>query len=314
MATKNETIFYDVILLGFSNDPVVNAALFVLFGIIYIVTVAGNGLILFMIFVNPQLHTPMYFFLCMLSILDMCYSTTAVPKLLADLFSSHRTISSAGCSIQIYVILLVEGCECLLLALMAYDRYVAICQPLYYSVLMRWSVCYKLVALIFIGSFMMCALPSFFMQVTFCGNQVNHFMCEMLAILKLACTDISSNELVIFSISFLSLLLPLVIILVSYGCIMASVLKIRNAGRSKAFSTCTSHLAVVALYFGTAMLMYFGPSSQYSTNQEKYSSICYVILSPMLNPMIYCLNNREVKDTFRKQFSKCNDFLKCSNI
>ncbi|XP_063775260.1 olfactory receptor 13C9-like [Pseudophryne corroboree] len=310
MATKNETIFYEVILLGFSNDPVVNAALFVLFVIIYIVTVAGNGLILFMIFINPQLHTPMYFFLCMLSILDMCYSTTAVPKLLADLFSSHRTISSAGCSIQIYVILLVEGSECLLLALMAYDRYVAICQPLYYFVLMRWSVCYKLVTLIFIGSFMMCAFPSFFMQVTFCDNQVNHFMCEMLAILKLACTDISSNELVIFSISFLSLLLPLVIILVSYGCIISSVLNIHNAGRSKAFSTCTSHLAVVALYFGTVMLMYFGPSSQYSTNQEKYSSIFYVILSPMLNPLIYSLNNREVKDTFRKHCQNVMIFSK----
>ncbi|XP_063775262.1 olfactory receptor 2B6-like [Pseudophryne corroboree] len=310
MVTKNQTILNEFILLGFSKDPVVNAALFVLFFNIYIVTIAGNGLMICMVFLNPQLHKPMYFFLCILSILDLCYSTTTVPRLLADLFSTHRIISSGACGIQLYVILLVEGCECLLLALMAYDRYVAICQPLYYSAVMTWSVCYKQVALSLIASFMMCILPSLFMQITLCYNQINHFMCELLAILKLSCNDISSNELVIFSVSFLfSLLLPLVLIIVSYGCIIVSVLKIRTAGRSKAFSTCTSHLVVVALYFGTAMLMYFGPSSQYSTNQEKYSSICYVILSPMLNPLIYSLNNREVKETFQKQVSKCNVFI-----
>ncbi|XP_063775259.1 olfactory receptor 2B6-like [Pseudophryne corroboree] len=309
MATKNHTVISGFILLGFTRDPATNIELFVLFFMIYVVTVAGNGLIMCMVFINPQLHKPMYFFLCMLSILDMCYSSTAVPRLLGDLISADRSISYGACAVQIYVILLVEGSECLLLALMAYDRYVAICQPLYYSVLMRWSVCYKLAAVILIASFTMCVFPSFFMQVTLCGDQINHFMCELLAILKLSCMDISSNELLIFSISFLSLLLPLVLIIVSYGCIIASVLKIRTAGRSKAFSTCTSHLAVVALYFGTVMLMYFGPSSQYSTNQEKYSSIFYVILSTMLNPLIYSLNNREVKDTFRKQVSKLNHFI-----
>ncbi|XP_068089309.1 olfactory receptor 2A14-like [Hyperolius riggenbachi] len=242
----------------------------------------------------------MYYFLCMLSFFDLSYSSTAVPRLLVDLFFSKRTISRPSCVVQIYLIILLEGCECLLLAIMAYDRYVAICQPLHYPVLMRWSICYKLTAMLFIISFIMCIFPSLFMPITICYNQVNHFMCEILALLKLSCDNIASNELVIFSVSFITLLLPFALIIISYICILASVLKIQSAGRAKAFSTCSSHLAVVGIYFGTVMLMYFGPSSQYSTDQEKYSSIFYVIVSPMLNPVIYSLNNKEVKDTIRK--------------
>ncbi|XP_069616594.1 olfactory receptor 8U9-like [Ranitomeya imitator] len=205
-----------------------------------------------------------------------------------------------ACTLQIYVILLVEGSECQLLTVMAYDRYVAICQPLHYPVLMRWGNCYKLVALVFILTFMLCTLPAMVNPITICYNRMNHFMCEILAFIKLSCKSISSSELQIFSVSFITLLLPLVLILLSYSAIISSVLKLRSVGRSKAFSTCTSHLLVVALYFGTVMLMYFGPSSMYSTNQEKYSSIFYVIVSPMLNPLIYTLNNREVKDTIKK--------------
>nr|DBA25552.1 TPA: hypothetical protein GDO54_009928 [Pyxicephalus adspersus] len=304
MDHKNRTVLKEVILQGFSTNPNVNCGLFVLFFVIYIVTFFGNGLMICIVLLNPQLHIPMYYFLCILSILDLCYSTTVLPKLLVDLLSSHKAISPGGCGIQIYVILLVEGCECLLLATMAYDRYVAICQPLRYPIFMRWSMCYRLTILIFVASFLMCTFPSLLSPISICYNQINHFMCELLAILKLSCDNMASHELVIFSISFVSLLLPFLLILISYVCILASVLKIQSAGRSKAFSTWSSHLAVVGLYFGTAMLMYFGPSSQYSTNQEKYSSIFYVIVSPMLNPLIYSLNNREVKETVRKVFSK----------
>ncbi|KAM3931063.1 olfactory receptor 2F1-like [Leptodactylus fuscus] len=236
MESKNQTIITEFILLGFTTNPKINIVLFVLFLAIYVVTTVGNSLIILMVITNPKLHKPMYFFLY--------------------LFSTERTISRMACAFQIYIILLVEGSECQLLAVMAYDR--------------------------------------------LCYNRINHFMCEMLAIIKLACEDISSNELTVFSISFLTLLLPLLLILLSYAAIISSVLKIRSAGRSKAFSTCTSHLGVVALYFGTVMLMYFGPSSMYSTDQEKYSSIFYVIVSPMLNPLIYSLNNREVKESFKK--------------
>ncbi|XP_056418944.1 olfactory receptor 1019-like [Hyla sarda] len=304
MKPKNQTLITELILVGFTMNPKINAVLFVLFFIIYIITFTGNSLIILLIITNAQLHKPMYFFLCVLSVLDLCYSTTALPKLLADLFSTERIISVFSCATQIYVILLVEGVECQLLALMSYDRYVAICRPLHYPVLMRWGNCYKLLALVFILSFILCTVPSLMSPITICSNRINHFMCEMLAVLKLSCDSISSSEFQIFSISFVTLLLPLMLILLSYASIISSVLKIRSAGRSKAFSTCTSHLAVVALYFGTAMLMYFGPSSMYSTDQEKYSSIFYVIVSPMLNPLIYSLNNREVKESLKKVLAK----------
>ncbi|XP_073529509.1 putative olfactory receptor 2W6 [Phyllobates terribilis] len=301
---NSTTIITELILLGFTTDPKTNAALFVLFFIIYLVTFTGNSLIIYMVIINPKLRKPMYFFLCILSFLDLCYSTTALPRLLADLFSTEKSISYMACSLQIYVILLVEGSECQLLTVMAYDRYVAICQPLHYPVLMRWGNCYKLVALVFILTFMLCTLPAILNPINICYHRINHFMCEMLAFIKLSCEkNISFRELLIFSVSFITLLLPLMLILMSYAAIISSVLKIRSAGRSKAFSTCTSHLGVVALYFGTVMLMYFGPSSMYSTDQEKYSSIFYVIVSPMLNPLIYTLNNREVKDAIEKVFT-----------
>ncbi|KAG9463612.1 hypothetical protein GDO78_021415 [Eleutherodactylus coqui] len=303
MELKNQTIITEFILLGFTMDVKINLGLFVLFLVIYIVTTVGNSLIILMVIINPKLHKPMYFFLCMLSILDLCYSSTVMPKLLTDLLSTEKTISLAACVIQCYCILLAEGCECQLLAVMAYDRYTAICRPLHYSILMRWSICYRLVSLVFICSFMLCIFPSIFNPLTICYNRINHFMCEMLAFIKLACDDLSSSETNIFSVSFITLLIPLMLILLSYGFIISTILKLRSAGRSKAFSTCTSHLAVVALYFGTVMLMYFGPSSMYSTDQEKYSSIFYVIVSPMLNPLIYSLNNREVKETFQKFFT-----------
>ncbi|XP_075125769.1 olfactory receptor 5AR1-like [Leptodactylus fuscus] len=304
MKPRNQTIITEVSLIGFTMDPKINAALFVLFFLIYLVTFAGNSLIIILIMTNTQLHKPMYFFLCILSLLDLCYCTTVLPKLLADLLSTERIMSSFSCAVQIYVILLVEGSECQLLVVMAIDRYIAICHPLHYPMIMRWGNCYKLVALVFTLSFMLCTVPSLMSPITVCSNQINHFMCEMLAVLKLSCDDISFSELQIFSVSFITLLVPLLLILLSYARIISSVLKIRSAGRSKAFSTCTSHLAVVALYFGTAMLMYFGPASMYSTDQEKYSSIFYVIVSPMLNPLIYSLNNREVKDTFKKVLVK----------
>ncbi|CAJ0930840.1 unnamed protein product [Ranitomeya imitator] len=304
MNAENMTIFTDFILVGFTTDPKINAAIFVLFFIIYVVTFTGNGLIIILVIINAQLHKPMYLFLCVLSVLDLCYSTAVLPRLLADLFSTERIISYFSCGLQMYVILLVEGSECQLLTVMAYDRYVAICQPLHYPVLMRWGNCYKLLALVFILTFMLCTLPSIANPITICSNHVNHFMCEMLAVLKLSCEGIASSELQIFSVSFITLLLPLVLILLSYSAIISSVLKLRSVGRSKAFSTCTSHLLVVALYFGTAMLMYFGPSSMYSTDQEKYSSIFYVIVSPMLNPLIYTLNNQEAKEAIKKVLAK----------
>ncbi|XP_075125779.1 olfactory receptor-like protein DTMT [Leptodactylus fuscus] len=350
METKNRTVIItEFILLGFTTDPKINAALFVLFFIIYLIyavlVVNGSECQLLVVMAYDRyvaichpLHYPVlmrwgncyklvslvfiynFIFSAVPSIsspISLCYNQinhfmceviavvklASLPRLLVDLFSRERTISYLGCVLQIYAILVVNNSESQILVVMAYDRYVAICHPLHYPVLMRWGNCYKLLTLVFIYSFALSVVPSIFSPIVLCYNRVNHFMCELTAVVKLACEDISANELQIFSISFLTLLLPLVLIFLSYACIIYSVMKIRSAGRSKAFSTCTSHLAVVTLYFGTAMLLYFGPSSMYSTDYEKYTSMCYVIISPMLNPLIYSLNNKEVRDAFKKSLT-----------
>ncbi|KAG9471540.1 hypothetical protein GDO78_014396 [Eleutherodactylus coqui] len=307
----NQTIITEIILLGFSKDLKINAVLFFLFLTIYMITIIGNSLIICIILTNSRLHVPMYFFLCNLSLMDFCYSSTAVPRLLADLFSIHRTISILACGTQLYIILFLGGTECQLLVLMAYDRYIAICRPLHYPILMRWNVCYQLIAFVWIFSFMIYIFPSLLVPLKLCNrNQINHFMCELLAVTRLTCEDIHFNEMGIFSISFVSLLLPFVLILVSYVCILSSVLMMRSAGRSKAFSTCSSHVIVVILFFGTGMFSYFGPSCQYSSNQDKYTSIFYVIICPMLNPLIYSMNNSEVKKSLSILFTKFNVSIK----
>ncbi|XP_075717781.1 olfactory receptor-like protein OLF3 [Rhinoderma darwinii] len=299
----NRTLAAEFILLGFSKDLTVNIFLFVLFLVLYLVTVFGNILIMSLILATRHLHTPMYFFLCVLSLVDLSMSTSVVPRLLMDLFSSQRSISLGACAIQFYNILLMSGTECLLLALMAYDRYIAICLPLHYVVLMRWSICYSLTALVWIMSFIIFIIPAVLMPMDLCyPNQINHFMCEVLAVIQLACDDIILSEIVMFVTCFIALFLPFVFIIVSYVCIISSVLKIHSTGRSKAFSTCTSHITVVILFYGPAMIVYFGPSSQYSTNQGKYLSLFSYIICPSLNPLIYSLNNKDVKDTSRKLF------------
>ncbi|KAG9462203.1 hypothetical protein GDO78_014684, partial [Eleutherodactylus coqui] len=301
MDIKNQTLATELFLMGFSRDVKTNIVLFCIFLLVYVITFIANSVIIYVIFYCPHLHTPMYFFLCILSFLDLSYSSTVMPKLLADLLSTDHKISIGACAIQLYFILLLGGTECLLLAVMAYDRYLAICCPLHYPILMRWSICYCLTAIMGFLGFLIFVLPSLLAPVPICyPNQLNHFMCEVLAVLKLACGQIYLSEFVIFYSSFISLLLPFVCIIISYTCIIVSVLKIRSSGRLKAFSTCTSHISVVVLFFGTGMIMYFGPSSLYSSNQEKYISVVYVILTPMLNPIIYSLNNRDVKVSFRK--------------
>ncbi|XP_056418951.1 olfactory receptor 5V1-like [Hyla sarda] len=246
----------------------------------------------------------MYYFLVNLSFIDLCYSSAAIPKLLIDLLSTHRTISVIGCLIQLKVLLLIGGSECQLLAVMAYDRYIAICHPLHYHVLMRWSVCCYLATFVWMFSFINIIIPSLAMPIRVCyPNKINHFMCEVLSVLRLSCEDTSIQELVIFSVGFFAVLLPFLLIMVSYICIISTILKIQAGRRSKAFSTCTSHITVVTTYFGTAMVTYLTPQSTESSNQDKYVSIFYVIISPMLNPLIYSLNNREVKKLLLNLFN-----------
>ncbi|KAM8953315.1 olfactory receptor 2A14-like [Pelodytes ibericus] len=247
----------------------------------------------------------MYFFLGNIAFLDLCYSTNATPKFLVDVFSIHRTITFAACTIQLYASLFLGTTECLLLAVMAYDRYAAICHPLHYPILMSMKICCKMAIFVWVFSFFISIVPSLTMPISLCyPNTINHFMCEVLAVLKLACKDAHQSDLVIFSISFFSLLLPFTFILVSYACIISSVLKIRSVERRKAFSTCSSHIFVVVLCFGSAMVLYFGSSSKHSSNQEKYISVFYVIITPMLNPLIYNLKNHEISGSFNKMLMK----------
>ncbi|KAG9468274.1 hypothetical protein GDO78_023113 [Eleutherodactylus coqui] len=302
----NRTLATEFILLGFSNSLRVNICLFLLFLGIYLVTVNGNILIMCLILRTPNLHTPMYFFLCVLSFLDLSVSTCVVPRLLADLFSTLRLISLGACAIQFYTILFMAGTEFLLLALMAYDIYIAICRPLHYPVLMKWSICYRLTALLWIISFVVFILPALLMPTDLCyPNHINHFMCEVLAVIQLACDDIYFSKIVMLLTSLIAILFPFMIIIVSYACIISSVLRIHSTKRSKAFSTCTSHITVVVLFYGTAMFVYFSPLSQSSGNQGKYFALFYNVICPSLNPLIYSLNNKEVKEVIQKMFHKC---------
>uniref|UniRef100_UPI003753E857 consOR2 n=1 Tax=synthetic construct TaxID=32630 RepID=UPI003753E857 len=305
---ENQTSSTDFILLGLFDHPRLELLLFVLILLIYLLALLGNGLIILLIHLDSRLHTPMYFFLSQLSLMDLCYTSTTVPKMLVNLLSGDKTISFAGCGAQLFLYLTLGGTECLLLAVMAYDRYVAICHPLRYPVLMNPRVCLLLAA----GSWLLGSLDSLIhtvltLSLPFCGSrEINHFFCEVPALLKLACADTSLNETVMFVCCVLMLLIPLSLILVSYGRILLAVLRMQSAeGRRKAFSTCSSHLTVVGLFYGAAIYMYLQPKSYHSPEQDKVVSLFYTILTPMLNPLIYSLRNKEVKGALRRVLGKC---------
>lgn len=295
----------EFILVGLSNNLGLNIVLFVLFFWIYLLIIIGNGLIILMVILYPHLHSPMYFLLSNLSFIDVCYSSSALPRLLVDLLSTCRKISLASCLTQIHMLLLMGASEYQLLALMAYDRYLAICHPLHYPTLMRWSVCHRLTIFVYILSFVIIIVPSVVMPVTLCyPNRINHFMCEALEVLRLSCDRDYAKELSIFFLSFITILIPFLFIMASYIRILSSILKLHSAGRSKAFSTCTSHITVVVLIYGSGMVTYLGSLAPHSPNRGKYISMFYIVAPSVFNPLIYSLNNRDVKMTLLKSFHK----------
>ncbi|XP_050776421.1 olfactory receptor 2B2-like [Gopherus flavomarginatus] len=260
-------------------------------------TLLGNTTIIVVSWLDPHLHTPMYFFLSNLSFLDLCYTTSVGPQMLVNFCSSRKTISLAGCVAQLYISLSLGCTECLLLAVMAYDRYAAVCQPLHYTAIMSRRLCLQLAASAWLcgfGNSMLHTIST--MRLPRCGqNQIDSLFCEIPALLKLSCVDTSANEAEILASSVIILLAPLGFILMSYGYIGATVLKIRSVkDRIKAFNTCASHLAVVSLFYGTAMSMYLQPPSSYSQHRGKIVSLFYTMVTPMLNPIIYTLRNKEV--------------------
>ncbi|XP_025710773.2 olfactory receptor-like protein OLF3 [Callorhinus ursinus] len=309
MGTGNQTWVREFILLGLSSDWDMRVFLFVLFLITYMVTVLGNLLIVLLIRLDSRLHTPMYFFLTNLSLVDVSYATSIIPQMLANFLAAHKAIPFVSCAAQLFFSLGLGGIEFVLLAVMAYDRYVAVCDPLRYSVIMHGGLCTRLAVTSWvsgsINSFIQTAIA---FQLPMCTNKyIDQISCELLAVVRLACVDISTNEIAIMVSSIVLLMTPFCLVLLSYIQIISTILKIRSTeGRKKAFHTCASHLTVVVLCYGMAIFTYIQPHSSPSVLQEKLISLFYAVLTPMLNPMIYSVRNKEVKGAWQKllgQFS-----------
>nr|XP_010598439.2 olfactory receptor-like protein OLF3 [Loxodonta africana] len=306
---KNQTWMSEFFLLGLSSDWGTQVSLFVLFLAMYLVTILGNVLILLLIRLDSRLHTPMYFFLSVLSFVDLCYSNSIAPQLLAHLLSAHKSIPFHRCVFQLYTSLAFGGSEFFLLGAMAYDRYMAVCHPLHYTVIMHGWLCLGLATGCLAAGFMnslMEAIITF--RLPLCHNIINHFACETLAVLRLSCVDISFNKVMVAVSGFLVIMLPCFLVLFSYARIVAAILRIRSApGRSKVFGTCTSHLTVVSMCFGATIFTYLGPRSASSVEGEKMVALFYAVVTPMLNPLIYSLRNKEVMAALRKVLEKLRD-------
>ncbi|XP_029142073.1 olfactory receptor 5V1-like [Protobothrops mucrosquamatus] len=303
MDSQNKTQGTEFILLGFSSLLSHQIHLFLVFLAAYLATLMGNLMIVTLILLDSCLHTPMYFFLSQLSCLDVCLSSVVVPKILVNFLRQEQTISYNQCLAQAFFLIGFAGCEPALLSVMAYDRYAAICQPLHYAHLMRGKLCVQLSVAIwlwgFLDSTIYTALAS---RLEFCGNHlIPHIFCDVPPLLKIACSDTSVNELSTHITGTLVGLVPLLLIVLSYFYILSSILQIRSKiGRRKAFSTCASHLAVVTLFVGNAFVNYNQPSAGYSLEVDTLISTMFCIVTPMLNPLIYSLRNREVKEALRK--------------
>ncbi|XP_028717846.1 olfactory receptor 5W2-like [Peromyscus leucopus] len=307
MERENCSSFTDFILMGITNNSEIKVVLFTIFLLVYLINLVGNLGIIFLIKVDPQLQTPMYFFLSNLSFCDLCYSTAVGPKMLMDIFGNDKSIPFFGCALQFFVSCTFVDSECILLAVMAFDRYQAINNPLLYTVNMSSKLCSLLMAGVYlVGMADSLIHTTLTFHLCFCGsNKIDHFFCDIPPILLLSCSDTQVNELAIFTIFGFIELSTISGVLVSYCYIISSVLKIRSAeGRFKAFSTCASHLTTVAIFQGTVLFMYFRPSSSYSLDQDKMSSLFYTLVIPMLNPLIYSLRNKDVKEALNKLKNK----------
>ncbi|XP_054985347.1 putative olfactory receptor 2B8 [Sorex araneus] len=312
MEEKNETSFSGFILLGFSDRPYLELILFVVLLILYIFTLLGNATIITLSYLDPNLHTPMYFFLSNLSFLDMCYVTSSVPQFLFNLSGTDKSISYAGCVTQLFVSLGLGCTECMLLAVMAFDRYAAVCRPLHYTVIMHPRLCSLMASASWIFGFtnsLVQTVLTFILPL--CGrNKIDHFFCEIPALIKIACVDTRSTESEMFFASVVSLLIPVSLIMFSYGQIVRAILRIKSAaGKRKAFGTCGSHFIVVSLFYGTGIYAYLQPSNNYSQDKGKFTSLFYVIIIPMINPVIYTLRNKDVKGAMTKILWKIHGLM-----
>ncbi|XP_044536779.1 olfactory receptor 1030 [Gracilinanus agilis] len=307
MKRGNHTLVTEFILLGLTDRPELQPILFVLFLVIYLITVGGNLGMMVLIWIDSRLHTPMYFFLASLSCLDLCYSTNVTPKMLINFLSEKKTISYPACLVQCYFFIAMVITEYYMLAVMAYDRYMAICNPLLYSSKMSKAVCIRLIAAPYIYGFLSGLMETMWTyRLTFCGsNVINHFYCADPPLIRLSCSDTFIKETSMFVVAGFNLSNSLLIILISYVFILIAILRMRSAeGRRKAFSTCGSHLVAVTVFYGTLFCMYVRPPTDKSVEQSKIIAVFYTFVSPMLNPIIYSLRNKDVKEAFRKLVRK----------
>ncbi|XP_040206944.1 olfactory receptor 5V1-like [Rana temporaria] len=300
---NNETTLSEFILLGLSSAPELEVVLFCVFFFMYIICMTGNLIIIIITSIDPALNTPMYFFLSNLSFLDVICTTATIPNMLAHFFSKHKVISFQGCLVQMFVFTAAMDTEFLLLTIMSIDRYLAICNPLRYKTIMSKKACYFMSAVVW--TFGLCSSTyhtSSTFRLSFCAsNKINHFFCEIPQLLALSCSDTSINELVLIVTDVVLGVFCFIFIFGSYLFIILAVLKIRTAaGKMKAFSTCASHITVVLLFYGTLIFAYFKPSNGNASNMDKAIAVLYTIVIPMLNPILYSLRNKEVKESVQK--------------
>ncbi|XP_030054229.1 olfactory receptor 5V1-like [Microcaecilia unicolor] len=307
MEPQNWTTVTEFFLLGFSDLPEHQIPLFLLFLSLYILNLLGNTTMISLVATDHHLHTPMYFFISNLAFVDMCFSSVVIPQMLTNIFSENKSISYAACMTQLSFFITFAGIEGTLLAVMAYDRYVAICNPLHYPMIMNKRTCLCLLGVCWLSGTLNSLLHTILMcRLSFCSSsKIHHFFCDIPPLLKLSCTDTSLNELMIFTEGTLIDMVPFLFIIISYIRIITTVLKVSSvSGRSKAFSTCSSHIATVTLYFGSIFFMYFRPSSSYSLEYDRMASVMYTAVTPMLNSFIYSLRNKDVKVALKRVISR----------
>nr|XP_005309805.1 olfactory receptor 1020-like [Chrysemys picta bellii] len=307
MAERNYTAVTEFVLLGFTQNPKVQVILLVMFLLIYMLILVGNLTLVTLIRTDSQLHTPMYFFISNLALLDVGYTTTITSSILITLVSARKVILFTGCALQFFFLCIALSCEYYLLGVMAYDRFMAICNPLLYTIIMSKRFCVLLVLGSYIVSCMNAIVQTIFIfRLSFCNsNIINHFFCDLPPLLKLSCTDTRITDIVHFTCSAVVVTPTILIILISYIYIAVAILRINSANaQRKAFSTCASHLMTVTIFYGTGCFMYLRPSSKYLMDQDKIISLFYTLVIPMLNPLIYSLRNTEVKKAFTRMLHR----------
>ncbi|XP_006159141.1 olfactory receptor 10R2-like [Tupaia chinensis] len=309
----NTSCVTEFLLLGFSSLGELQLVLFVVFLFLYLIILSGNVTIISVIFSDHSLHTPMYFFLGILSTSEIFYTMVILPKMLINLLSVFRTLSFVSCATQMFFFLGFAVTNCLLLGVMGYDRYAAICQPLHYPILMSWRVCGQLAATCMVSGFLISLMgTTLIFSLPFCGSsRVNHYFCDISPVIRLASAESYIYELVIFICGVLVLVMPLIFICISYGFIVHTILKIPSAeGKQKAFSTCASHLIVVIVHYGCASFVYLRPSAKYTSGKDRLVTVTYTIITPLLYPMVYSLRNKDVQLAIWKMIAKTGFSLK----